>query len=476
MIKHEISNIIKNSIADEMGISRGDFLLSINGEEVRDVLDYRFRISESHLVVEIESQKNAEIWELDIEKDPDEDLGIEFKQSLMSHTRRCRNKCVFCFVDQQPKGLRNTLYVKDDDARLSFLLGNYVTLTNLSEAEVKRLAGYHLSPLRISVHAADLDMRAKMMGTDAARNLFDALEAFNRAGIEMHFQIVLCRGLNDGKQLEYTIEKLIGIKPGAQSLAIVPAGLTKHRDGLFELQPFTKHDAIDVIEQVGRFTEEAGCSGFVFLSDEWYILAEKPLPNYKYYENFPQLDNGVGVVRLFERGFMKGIKGNRKLTHSGIRGLVHYVYKIMLDSRPRARMVSTGRDKFDARAKMKAGIITGKAAGGLMRSIADRFMAKHPGVQVSVYVIDNEFFGSTVTVSGLLAGQDVIAQLKNRHRSDVLFLPENAFRSGVKQKIMLDGVTLKTLEKELDAKVVIGSTDGLKFYKQLAALILCRKH
>jgi len=455
-LKHQISSIQKNSIAWEMGITCGDFLLSINGEEVRDVLDYRFRINEEKLLVEIE-KPDGEIWELDIEKDPDEDLGIEFKQSLMSHTKRCGNKCVFCFVDQQPKGLRPSLYIKDDDPRLSFLLGNYVTLTNLSGEEVKRLAGYHLSPLRISVHAADLDLREKMMGTSKARNLFDALEVFNQAGVEMHFQIVLCKGLNDGAHLTYTIEKLMGIKHGAKSLAIVPAGLTRHRKGLFPLEAFNKEEAREVINVINS------AAPFVFLSDEWYILAGLAMPEYSHYGNFPQLDNGVGVLRLFEHEFAAGINSatgiNHTITCLRKQKTMSFFDKILLKLICRKKQLP---------APQNIAIVTGTAATGFMQSIADKFIKKHPFVKIAIHTIQNEFFGSSVTVSGLMTGNDIIKQLKGKlDNTDVVFLPENAFRTGDKQKIMLDGITRAELEKKLGVTVKIGSTNGKEFYKQL---------
>jgi len=442
MIKHEIARTLKNSIARKMGISRGDFLRAINNEEVRDILDYRFKVAEEFLLVEIE-KADGEIWEIEIEKDTDEDLGIEFKQSLMSGTRRCRNNCVFCFVDQQPKGLRNSLYVKDDDARLSFLLGNYVTLTNLDEDEVKRLAGYHLSPLRISVHAADLDLREKMMGTSAARNLFDAIAEFEAAGIEMHFQIVLCKGLNDGDKLVETVEKLAAIKT-AKSLAIVPVGLTKHREGLLTLEGFGREDARKVIVQVAALA--VGLD--VYLSDEWYVLAGEKLPRYEEYGNFPQLDNGVGVLRLFEREFGEALKKCRKCK-------CRIIKREMRSNSP------------DFTHSKHIGIVTGKAAAGFMRAMAGRFMKCFPIVKISVYVIENKFFGSSVTVSGLLAGQDVIAQLAGMAKPDVFFLPENAFRAGVEEKVMLDGVTLGKLRGKLGVRVGIGSIDGAKFCRQL---------
>jgi len=443
VIKHEIARVQKNSIAAQLDIKSGDFLLAIDGKEVRDVLDYRFRIQEAKLLVEIEKACN-EIWELDIEKDPDQDLGIEFKQSLMSHAKRCANRCIFCFVDQQPKGLRNSLYVKDDDPRMSFLLGNYVTLTNLSVEEINRLAGYRVSPLRISIHAADLDLRAKMMGTDAARNLFNALDVFKAQGIEMHFQIVLCKGLNDGTQLDYTIGRLAEYRPLAKSLAIVPAGLTKHRDGLYPLEVFGREDARAVINQlVANNNQLKNSSGFVHLSDEWYILAGLPLPSYEEYGSFPQLDNGVGILRLFQREFSGAMTTKVPSRASAVQGGV----------------IPT------------IGIITGTAAAGFMRNIVKNFTKKHPQSHITVHPICNKFFGETVTVSGLLTGGDIIAQLKDMYIPGVIFIPENAFRAGVKEKVMLDGTTLQDLERELRARVVVGSADGGEFYRQLMAVL-----
>jgi len=490
MIKHEISNIQKHSIADELGILSGDFLLAINGREVSDILDYRFRIQEDSLLVEIEKHETREIWELDIEKDPDEDLGLTFKQSLMSHKKRCHNKCIFCFVDQQPKDLRPSLYIKDDDPRLSFLIGNYVTLTNLGMDEIKRLAGYHLSPLRISVHTADLDLRERMMGTPAARNLFDTLAVFSNAGIKMHFQIVLCKGVNDGKYLDETIEKLV-TQPGFESLAIVPAGLTKHRDGLFPLQPFTKEDAQQVIEQ-GQLWQNAalGQSGTltlannfkdlapyreghpqspanfhyanaVYLSDEWYIMAGVKLPPYEHYRDFPQLDNGVGVLRLFWHEFVSA----KKIQMVTLSHHLKKFWQTFVGSRTKNARTK-GNTPGELVPSPRIGIITGRASYKFMRHIA-----KHWKSKITVYPIDNHFFGETVTVSGLLTGVDIINQLKNRPLPDIIFIPENAFRAGVKEKIMLDGTTKKEIEQNLGIKVIIGSTNGAEFYKQLEAVI-----
>ena len=488
MIKHEISAISKKSIAEEMDISIGDFLLSINGEVVQDFLDYRFKIEEPALLVEIE-KKNGEVWELDIEKEPGEDLGMNFKQSLMSDTKRCCNHCVFCFIDQQPTGLRDTLYVKDDDPRHSFLLGNYVTLTNLSPAEIKRLAGYHISPLRVSVHAADLDMREKMMGTSRARNLFDALDVFCQAGIELHFQIVLCKGLNDGPVLDDTIKKLRAYQPQAKSLSIVPAGLTRHREGLYPLEAFTTEEAQQVILQVKQHKDKHSskhngkhkkADDFIYLSDEWYLMGEVPLPRYAAYGDFPQLDNGVGVLRLFEREF------TQKLAQEVAKKEVKKGTK---------RTIS-GRMSPTAYPVVYISIVTGVAAAGFMKKRARQFMDAFPWVVVTIHAIQNDFFGPSVTVSGLLTGEDILKGLdglaSKGHWPHVLFLPANGFRAGVKEKVMLDGMTLAAFETKIAAQwrqerqkngqqekwvgdknvtLAIGDPHGGKFFSQLLGAV-----
>ena len=431
MIKHEISVIENNSIAREMDITPGDFLLSINQETVRDFLDYRFKVQTDFLVVEIE-KPDGEIWELDIEKDPDEDLGMGFKQSLMSETKRCCNQCIFCFIDQQPTGLRDTLYVKDDDPRMSFLLGNYVTLTNLGPREIDRLAGYHISPLRVSVHAANLDVRVKMMGTERARNLFDALDVFYKAGTELHFQIVLCKGINDGPELAYTMDVLARYKPN--SLSIVPAGVTRHREGLYPLEVFDRDGARQVIRQAEKY------KNFVYLSDEWYLMGQVPLPSYRDYGDFPQLENGVGVLRLFEREFKQMLARHMK---------------------------KPGGPKIGQ--PVKIGWVTGTLAGGYMRMRAKDFMQAFPHVDIQVYEIANAFFGPTVTVSGLIVGEDVVNQLQftQNNRPQLLCLPENAFRAGVAEKVMLDGMTLTALEAALGVPVMVGDSHGGDFCRQM---------
>jgi putative radical SAM enzyme (TIGR03279 family) len=432
-MRQEITEILPGSIAHALENTPGDFLLQINEKKIIDVFDYKFTVQNENLFLEIE-KPNGEIWELEIEKDPEEDLGLAFKHPLMSKKRRCRNKCIFCFIDQQPPGLRPSLYIKDDDARLSFLHGNYVTLTNVSREEISRLASYHLSPLRISVHAADLDLRKKIMGNENAANLFEALKIFADAGIKMHFQVVLCKGFNDGENLSHTIDVLKSQK-GAESLAIVPAGLTKHRENLHPLNQFTSKEAAAVIAQI-----ESRGKNFVFASDEWYIMAEKELPPYKYYGDFPQLDNGVGMLRLFEQEFLSAMK----------------------TSPPPPEKPQT-----------HIGIVTGTAAAKFMEALAKKYENANPGTKIKIYPINNNFLGKNITVSGLLTGTDIISQLQNEIPPAVIFIPQNAFRAST--ETMLDGTTLKQLSKKLNIPAKIGSADGGQFYKQLAGCVTIRK-
>jgi len=390
---HKIIDVENNSIAAELEIEPGDKLLSINNQKITDVLDYRFMIQNEELTLEIE-KPNKEIWEIEIEKDETEDLGIIFESGLMDKQRACNNRCIFCFVDQMPKGLRPSLYFKDDDPRLSFLSGNYVTLTNLTQAEAERVARYHLSPLHISVHAADTDLRCKMMGNPKAGKLFEHLQLFYDAGITMHFQIVLVKDVNDGLALDNTIAALAKL---GSSLSVVPVGLTKYRDGLYPIKPFSKEDAVTVIRQVSNW------EGFAYCSDEWYINADIPMPDYEYYGDFPQLENGVGMWALFEQE-----------------------HRLFPES---------------------AGIVTGVAAQNLIKKLAP---------DSKIYVIKNDFFGHQVTVSGLLTGQDIVAQVGKKAVQDgckTLILPRNMFRDGT--ECTLDDMTREEIERQVGVKVEI---------------------
>ena len=418
MKKHIVKEVEPGSIAREMGIEAGDALLSINGQKIADVLDYRFMLQEEELLLEIEKPDN-EIWELDIEKDEQEDIGLVFESGLMDQPKECQNRCVFCFIDQLPKGMRKSLYFKDDDPRLSFLTGNYVSLSNLSQEEAERIAGYHLSPLHISVHAADPALRRKMLNNPKSDNLFEHLRRFNKAGITMHFQIVLCKGINDGAALDDTIKALSALATRAGSLSVVPVGLTKYRDGLHPLEPFSKEEAKKVISQVEKY------KNFAYCSDEWYIKAGVPIPPYEYYGDFPQLENGVGMWALFEREFRQV--------------LTEY----------------TGEGTI--------GIVTGEGAEALMVQLA-----KLTSQDIKIYPVRNNFFGHHVTTSGLLTGGDIVAQVKEKARQDGckgVFLPGNMFRDGT--ECTLDDMQREEIEESFGIPVWIGSNNGSEFAGQI---------
>ncbi|MCL2363659.1 MAG: DUF512 domain-containing protein [Defluviitaleaceae bacterium] len=458
--KHRITAVTPDSIADQLEIAAGDFLMEIDGTHVDDVFDYRMAIASEELTLLIE-KADGELWELEIEKDEDEDLGLEFESALMDDVRICRNRCIFCFVDQQPPGLRDSLYIKDDDVRLSFLHGNYVTLTNIDEAEVARIARYHLSPLRISVHTTDADLRCQMTGNPHAGKLFSALEAFNAAGIQMHFQAVICKSYNDGAQLDKTISGLLQYRPGAQSLAIVPAGTTRHRDDLAALAPLTPGDALRVIRQVEAWQVKCLAqigTRFVYAADEWYVLAELPAPDAAANEDFPQLENGVGLCALFAEEFADGLC-TASPSHATDQ------------SRTSQLPNTTNQPRSLPPPTVRVGIITGIAAADCMRGLAARFMEHHPHspCEITIYPIRNDFFGDSVTVSGLLTGQDVINQLapiwNQLNPPQAIFLPANAFRADTED--MLDGLTRTDVEAALGIPVYIGSADGAIFANQL---------
>ena len=284
--RHIIKSIEPGSIAEELGIEKGDILLSINDQEVEDVFDYHFYVNDEQLVLTIE-KPDGEEWELEIEKDYEEDLGIEFEQGLMDEYRSCRNKCIFCFIDQMPKGMRDTLYFKDDDSRLSFLQGNYVTLTNMSDHDIDRIIRYHLEPINISFHTTNPELRCQMLHNRFAGEALKKVDRLYEAGIEMNGQIVLCRGINDGEELERTIRDLSGYLPCLQSVSVVPVGLTKYRDGLYPLEPFTPEDARKVLEVVHRWQDELyekWGSHFIHAGDEWYLLAGEEMPPQERYD------------------------------------------------------------------------------------------------------------------------------------------------------------------------------------------------
>lgn len=425
---HIIKDVLPGSIAEELEISAGDKLLAINDQEIEDVFDYHFLANEEYLTVLIE-KPDGEQWELEIEKEYEEDLGIEFEQGLMDEYRSCRNKCIFCFIDQMPKDMRETLYFKDDDSRLSFLQGNYVTLTNMSDHDIDRIIRYHLEPINVSFQTTNPELRCKMLHNRFAGEALNKVDRLYEGGITMNGQIVLCKGINDGEELERSIRDLMKYAPQLQSVSVVPVGLSKYRDGLYPLQPFTKEDAKEVLHIIHKWQkkayEEFGIH-FIHGGDEWYILAEEELPEEERYDGYLQLENGVGMLRLLMNEFEDGYE-------------------------------SLNGDEIDR----EVSVATGFLAYPYIKRMADRIMEKYPKSKIHVYGIRNDFFGELITVSGLITGQDLIGQLKGKALGEKLLLPCNMLR--IEEQDFLDDVTLQDVKDALQVPVDIVKSSGQDF-------------
>lgn len=433
MTKHIIKAVKPGSIAEEMEIAAGDELVMIQGTTPQDIFDYDFLCADEYVELVIR-KPDGEEWELEIDKEENEDLGLIFDTGLMDDCRSCRNKCIFCFIDQNPKGMRKTIYFKDDDTRLSFLQGNYVTLTNMSDKDIDRILKYHLSPINISFQTTNPELRCKMLGNRFAG---EALKKVDRlcapgTGIEINGQIVLCKGINDGPELTRSITDLTKYIPNLQSVSVVPVGLSKYRDGLYPLEPFNKEDAQKVIDEIESWQKkvykEHGIH-FIHASDEWYFLAGRDFPEEERYDGYIQLENGVGMVRLLINEFEESMKIALSEHMDHIKGLKRHI-----------------------------SFATGKLVYPCIKELVDRAVSVCPGLNTSVYEIINEFFGERITVSGLLTGQDIIKQLKGKDLGDVLYLPENLLRSG--EDYLLDDVTVGDIERELNVKVGIAKCDG----------------
>lgn len=427
-----IQQVEPGSIAQEAGIAPGDCLLKINGEEIYDILEYKFYSAATELELEIE-RPDGELLQVKVEKDEYEDLGIDFRYPLLSKPRGCANHCIFCFIDQLPKGLRKTLYFKDDDSRLSFLQGNYVTLTNLSEREIKSIGKMRVSPINVSVHTTDEELRRMMMGNKNAGKVNEIMRYWADCGISMNCQIVLCKGINDGPRLDKTITDLCALWPHVSSLAVVPAGLSCHRQGLFELQTYEKREAAAVIRQIEKWQErllkQLG-SRFVFASDEFYLQAETPLPDYEAYEDFPQLENGVGLLACMQDEFDYCLEDMEKMSCS--------------------RTVS---------------IATGTAAYPFIKALARRLMEKAEGLCIHVYRVENRLFGKTVTVAGLLCGRDILHALRSKPLGDTLYITASMLRDG--ENVLLDDMTVQELGEALSVRVQAVDNDGQDFIYKL---------
>lgn len=423
---HLIQSVEPGSIAQEMEIAAGDRLIAIDGEIIEDIFDYQFLIQNEYLEVLVE-KADGEEWLLEIDKEYEEDLGIVFENGLMDDYRSCHNRCIFCFIDQMPKGMRKTLYFKDDDSRLSFLQGNYVTLTNMSDHDIARIIRYHLAPINISFQTTNPELRCKMLHNRFAGEALQKVDRLFEAGIEMNGQIVLCKGVNDGEELERSIRDMARYLPHLVSVSVVPVGLSKYREGLYPLEPFTRQDAEEVLDRIEgwqrKLYAEHGLH-FIHASDEWYLLAGRELPQADRYDGYLQLENGVGMLRLLSDEFEEALQ---ELEEKEIE-------------------------------EKTVSLATGRLAGPSIKQMAQKLEAKVKGLHIQVFEITNDFFGELITVSGLLTGQDIQAQLLGRKLGEKLLLPQNVLRSG--ETVFLDDMTVADLEKALQVPVDIVKSSG----------------
>ena len=425
-----IKIITPGSPAHQAGVRPGETLTAINGHRIVDVLDYKYYSYDPELELTLKEGENERT--VSLVKEIGEDLGLEFETYLMDRARSCANKCVFCFVDQLPKGMRDTLYFKDDDARLSFLLGNYITLTNLSKRELQRICDLHISPINISVHATDPEVRRTLLGSKRGGEIMEIMNTFAQAGIVMNCQIVACPGLNDGEVLQKSMEELAALYPQVKSVSVVPVGLTCHREGLYPLAPYTVETASQVVRQVEAFAEECLAkydSRIFWCSDEFYIQGGLELPEDEYYEEYTQLDNGVGMLRLLAVE-----------CHGATLGAPEDIWV----------------EPFS--------VATGVAAAPYLREIIDSAAAKcHTKLDYHVYPIVNHFFGETVTVAGLITGQDLIAQLKGKDLGTRVLIAQNMLRHG--ETVFLDDVTLEEAEAQLGVPIIPVPQDGFDLFE-----------
>lgn len=436
-----IFGVDEGSPAARAGMKKGEKVLSINGNEICDVLDYRFWQMDSRLTVTLEDE-NGKKRDVKIKKEEYEELGLEFETYLMDKQHACKNKCIFCFVDQLPKGMRESLYFKDDDTRLSFLFGNYVTLTNISEHEIERIIKMHISPINVSVHTTNPDLRIKMMANPNAAKALSILKRFADAGISINCQLVLCPEINDGKELERSLNDLAALRPSIESIALVPVGLTKHREKLFPLKPYTKEGAREVINIANKFGEkflsEHG-TRLVYCSDEFFIKAQLPLPEISYYEDFAQLDNGVGLIRDMQSDIDFCIEDEEQIL-----------------STPITLSFATGID-----------------AAPFVEAELNKIKSVFKGLEFTVYPILNDFFGHTITVAGLVTAGDIIKQLSGKSLGDALVIPDVMLRhEGDK---FLDDLSPADIENALGVPVEISGASGEGLYNCVKDIILSKK-
>lgn len=429
----EIKSVEPGSIAEEIGLEPGDVILEINNTEIKDVLDYRYLINDEFITLTVRT-KQGEVVEVDIEKDAYEPLGTEFVSSLMDKPLHCTNKCVFCFIDQLPKGMRESLYFKDDDTRLSFFQGNYVTFTNLGDDEIDRIIRLRISPINISVHTMNPDLRVKMLKNPKAARLPEIIQKLHDNSIVMNGQIVLCPGYNDGAELDYTIGELYKLRECVKSVSVVPIGLTKHREGLAQMQEVTKEKAREIVKQVEAWQKRARIevgTGFVYASDEIYLKAELPIPESDAYFGFPQIENGVGMIASLREEFYDALENASP------------------DNKSRTVTMATGVSVYET-----------------LRTLVSSVKNKFPNIKINAEKIVNNFFGEKITVSGLLCGCDIIEQLRGKEIGDNLIITKNMLRDG--ENVLLDDITTDDIERELGCKIIAVGDDG---YELLEAIV-----
>jgi len=437
-MKNIITKIILNGIAEEVGIEVNDVLLSINDNKINDIIDYKFLSADEEIILEVE-KANGEVWEIEIEKEYGEDLGIEFGGGIMDKAKTCSNKCIFCFIDQLPNGMRESLYFKDDDSRLSFLQGNFVTLTNMKDEDIDRIIQYHISPINVSVHTTNPDLRVEMLNNRFAGKVFERMKKLADAGITMNAQIVSVPGINNGDELNRTIKDLYTLYPEVSDVAVVPIGITKFRQGLKHINTYTKEESIEEIERVKKlqdiYMKEVG-KPFVRLSDEFYLVAGKEIPSQSFYDDYHQIEDGIGMVRCFRDA------------------------------------IDDTLENLDMSINESFTIVTGTLAYNELLEASNKIKKKNPNIKLDVYGIVNNYFGDSITIAGLLTGTDIIVQMKGIIKSKYLIMSNNMFRKGYEltdstEQIMLDNMKIKDIESALNVKVIVVDYTGEDLIQKL---------
>ncbi|MFT8347833.1 DUF512 domain-containing protein [Clostridium saccharoperbutylacetonicum] len=437
-MRNIITMIVPNGIAEEVGIEKGDILLSIDGNKINDIIDYKFLSADEEIVLEVE-KPSGEVWEIGIEKEYGEDLGIEFGGGIMDKAKSCSNKCIFCFIDQLPKGMRESLYFKDDDSRLSFLQGNFVTLTNMKEEDIDRIIQYHISPINISVHTTNPELRVEMLNNRFAGKVFERMKRLADAGINMNAQIVSVPGINNGEELKRTIQDLYTLYPQVSDIAVVPIGITKFREGLKKVKTYTKEQCLEEIENVKKLQEKymkENGTPFVRLSDEFYLVAEEEIPSQEFYDDYHQIEDGIGMVRCFRDA------------------------------------IESDLEDLDVNMKGDFSIVTGTLAYPEILDAANKIKEKNTNIKLDAYKIINNYFGKSITVAGLLTGTDIIEQLKGIVNSKYLIMSSNMFRKGYElsdstEQIMLDDLRIKDIETALNVQVIVVDYTGEDLIEKL---------